>query len=697
MFDLKKELVNYETFFNSKVFEEDYCYSGELGNFYSKEKTIFRVWNPIAYQVTVRVYHNDGYITKDDLAFEKLMNKVGNGVWELELKSDLKNMYYTYAYSFDNIQKQNNSDIEDNVNYIYIEDKNEVIVEVADIYGKASGTNGLRTMIVDLEETNPDGWNNDKKPKFNKFTDAIIYELHVRDFSSDINSGIKNNKQYLAFTENNTKNEYGDATGIEHLKELGVTHIHLLPIQDFGSVDEGDKEKKEYNWGYDPYNYNVPEGSYASAAADGKVRIKELKTAIKAIHDAGMRVVLDVVYNHTYDTRESLFDKTIPNYYHRTLNGKYTNGSGCGNETASDRAMFRKYMIDSLVYWVKEYHIDGFRFDLMAVHDIETMNQIRMAMDEIDKSILLYGEGWVGGKSKLSYEKAAFKNNAKKMENIAMFNDDGRDAIKGSVFIADNTGFATGAMYLSNSIIKDRKELMNNIKFMLAGSGIHEQVKTNNKEKIGERVYSWADSPVQVINYVSAHDNMTLWDKIQVSHKEESRETLIKMNKLSMSIVMLSQGIPFIHAGDEFLRSKVNSKCKLGFDDNSYRSGDEVNSIKWNDKTKNKEVFNYYKGLIEFRKNNDLLKMTERKEINDRVEFEEIDEGVILYKIKDNVGKVKMITAFNGMNRDYTLELPIGITWNVYIDEKSAGNSIIRKVKDKIVVKSLSTVSVLDS
>lgn len=696
MFDLKKEIVNHEACFNSEIFEKEYCYHGELGNFYTKEKTLFRVWSPVAYKVTLKIYNSDGYITKDDLILEIPMEKGEKGTWESVVEKDLKDKYYTYEYCFNNIKKQTKNKRCDRVNYSYVEHSDDVVLEAADIYGKASGTNGLRTMIVDMQDTNPKGWDDDKAPQLSKPTDAVIYELHVRDFSSDNNSGVVNKRKYLAFTEQGTINEFGDNTCLEHIKELGVTHIHLLPIQDYGSIDEGCGSDKDYNWGYDPYNYNVPEGSYASSANDGKVRINELKQAIKSIHNAGLRVVLDVVYNHTYDTEQSLFDKVVPNYYHRTNEGYFTNGSGCGNETASDRLMYRKYMIDSLMFWVKEYHVDGFRFDLMAIHDIETMKQIRKAMDDIDESILLYGEGWVGGQSDLDYKIAAFKNNVQKIGDIAMFNDDGRDAVKGSVFIDDTIGFATGAMYLDNSIFKDKQEIINRVKFMLEGSGKHPQVKTSDDGK-GGYVYPWADSPCQVINYVSAHDNLTLWDKIQVSHIQEDRATLIKMNKLSMAIVLMSQGIPFIHAGDEILRSKVNSKCKSGFDDNSYRSDDNVNSIKWNDKTNNKDVFEYYKGLILFRKNNELLKMTCRKDITKKVEFEEVIEGVIVCRIKDDTGKVKLINVFNGLNKDVEVKLPSDMKWNVYVNDTIAGNEVIETVSESIEVKALSVASVMDS
>lgn len=698
MFDLNKELLDWEKCFESENFDKEFYYKGELGNIYTEKSTTFRVWSPVASKVILKLYENDGYDNQcNDKPFDEyIMEYKEKGVWEIVVESNLKDKYYTYELHFNNIKAEDKEKNIDAVNYRYVTNGDTVIKETADMYGKASGRNGLRTMIVDLEETNPRGWDVDVKPEFKKYTDAIIYELHVRDFSADVSSGMKYKKQYLAFSEKNTKNEYGDGTGIDHLKELGITHVHLLPLQDYGSIDEGDLSRKNYNWGYDPLNYNVPEGSYATDARDGKVRIREFKEVVKQLHQAGIRVVMDVVYNHTFDTYNSLFDKTVPNYYHRTDNGIFTNGSGCGNETASNRKMYRKYMVDSLVYWAKEYHIDGFRFDLMAVHDIETMNDIRKALDEVDSSILLYGEGWTGGKSKLEYNKAAFKDNARKISNIAMFNDDGRDAIKGSVFIADSTGYATGGLYKDNSICSDKEKLINNIKFMLEGSGEHPQVKTVNLEdKKKDNVYAWADTPSNVINYVSAHDNWTLWDKIIVSNRDEDKKTLMKMDKLSMAIVMLSQGIPFIHAGDEFLRSKKNSKCKYGYDDNSYMSGDIVNSIKWNDKNTYGEIFEYYKGLIALRKSCDLLRMDDRNEINSKLEFDSDENGVIICKIRDNSNKVKMINIFNGSLINQKVDLPDKDIWGIYVNETKAGNRVIEKVRGNITIPSISAISLI--
>ena len=687
---LNKKLAKSIDYFDTLDFEKMYCYDGELGYVYTKEKTIFKVWSPVAKKISVKIYSEgmgDNLISKTD------MLKMDKGLWQLEIEEDLEDKFYTYELEIDNLKKNEEKKEESSIDYIYTDEDESTVMETPDIYGKACGVNGLRTMIVDMKKTNPKDWSKDKKPEFNDMLDAILYEVHIRDFSSDDSCGMGNRRKYLAFTENGTHNDYGMATGVEHLKELGITHVHLLPMQDYVTVDERECDPEHYNWGYDPLNYYIPEGSYATDAFDGKVRIREFKELVKSLHDNGIRVVMDVVYNHTYSVKESLFNRLVPNYYYRIENNKYTDGSACGNETASDHYMFRKYMIDSLKYWIEEYHIDGFRFDLMAVHDIETINKIRLMADEIDTSIILYGEGWKGGYSKLDPHKAAFKLNASKVNMVAMFNDDGRDAVKGSVFIADKKGFATGAMY--DNKVKNKKAINNKIKYFVAGSGEHSQVNTvssvdNPMWGLKDEVVSWADEPYKTINYVSAHDNLTLWDKILVSNKSEDLETKKQMNKLSMAIVMLSQGIPFIHAGDEFLRSKKNANCSLGYDDNSYVSSDEVNSIKWNDKHIYEDVFNYYKGLIAFRKATKELKLRTRSEIDKLLKFRETEkEDIIIYSIGE-AGDV--IIGFNGSKKDYSMELPEG-KWNVYIDDNNASDKALKCVSESIVLKGLSAVA----
>lgn len=442
-----------------------------------------------------------------------------------------------------------------------------------DPYAKAVGVNGNRGMVIDLNTTNPEGWEKDTKPELKSATDSIIYEAHVRDLSIDETSGISNEYKgkFKALTIwDSCIPGTTVKTVVNHIKDMGFTHIHLLPAFDFGSIDENKLEQPQFNWGYDPKNYNVPEGSYSTNPYLGDVRIKEFKEMVKALHEAGIRVVMDVVYNHTYNL-DSCLNNAVPGYYYRQdENGEYSDASACGNETASERYMFRRYMVDSVVYWAKEYHIDGFRFDLMGIHDIETMKLIREELNKIDSSIIMYGEGWTGGPSPLKEELAALKKNTYKFDKlqIAAFSDDCRDGVKGHVFYDEETGFVNG---------KDGLE--ETIKFAIVASTHHKDI---DKENI---VYSnefWANEPYQTINYASAHDNYTLWDKLQISTPNCTEEELIAMNKLIAGIILTSQGISFVHAGEEMARTKEDEEGKLV--ENSFESSDKVNKIYWDRK-----------------------------------------------------------------------------------------------------------------
>lgn len=396
---------------NYKELDQNYYYDGnDLGSICKEGVTTFRVWAPTADRVILCLYQ-EGH--GDNLLKEILMEKQEDGTWYYCIEKDLHGVYYTYQI-----------DIGGSTN------------EAVDVYAKAVGVNGERGMVVDLERTNPEGWDTDQKPELKQPTDTIIYELHMRDLSSDKSANIKNIGKYIQFTEEGTKTEDGMATGIDHLKEMGITHVHLLPLHDYGSVDEAHLEKTQFNWGYDPVNYNVPEGSYSTDPFHGEVRIKEFKEMVQALHKNGIRVIMDVVYNHTYKNIDSNLNKTVPGYYYRMEeDGTFANGSGCGNETASDHKMMRKYMVDSVCYFAKEYHVDGFRFDLMAIHDIDTVNAIAKEVKKIDPTILLYGEGWASQPPLLDKEKLAFKDNAAKMPEVGMFSDDIRDTVKGNVFI----------------------------------------------------------------------------------------------------------------------------------------------------------------------------------------------------------------------------------------------------------------------
>ena len=622
-------------------FNNLYSYSGELGCIYSKEKTVFKLWSPIAEKVVINFYDD---ATKEEAYEHRDMILGGKGVWYSQVFGDIKDKFYTYSIII-----------------------NELENEVIDPYAKAVTTNGKRAMIINLDETNPNDWKCDEKPKLNNQTDSIIYELHVRDFSISNNSGIKNKGKFLAFTEESTISEEGEMTGISHLKELGITHIHLLPIFDFGSIYENKIDEMQYNWGYDPENYNVPEGSYATDPNNPKTRIIELKEAIKTLHKNGIRVIMDVVYNHTFKSYSTNFHKIMPFYYHRqNFNGSFSNGSGCGNETASERSMVRKFIIDSIIYWVKEYHIDGFRFDLMAIHDVETMNKIKEELDKIDSSIIVYGEGWNGGNSMLEDSKRASKFNGYKLNSkIALFNDDSRDGIKGNVFNKHETGFVNGGY--------DFKET---VKLGIVGAVYHPQI---DYSKIIYSNKPWATQPTQTINYVSAHDNLTLWDKVSITGEKLSENEKIKMDKLSNGIVLTSQGIPFIQAGEEFLRTKYSN-------DNSYNAPDDINQLKWDRKSKYKEVFNYYKELINIRKRHPAFRMKTRDDIQNNLTFLNINENnLIAYIIKcDDIEEnwKEILIVLNGNNKVKFIDIPKGI-WNVVVDENRASEEIIRIIDEE--------------
>lgn len=549
----KKSALDWKKIFSSEEFERNYCYfENDLGYTYSREKTTFKVWSPTAEKVLLNLYTRG---SKKEVGDEKINTYAmteKNNVWEIDIFENLKDVYYTYTI-FANGESN----------------------EVSDINGKASGVNGERSMVIDLEDTNPKGWEFDKNANIN-IEDRVIYELHIKDFSYlNENCREEYRGKYLAFTENDEK------TGLNYIKSLGVTYIHLLPFFDFASIDETSC-KDDFNWGYDPLNYNVPEGSYSTNAYDGKVRIKEVKEMIKAIHDRGMGVIMDVVYNHTFST-DSIFNRTVPYYYYRIdENGNFSNGSACGNETASENIMYRKFMIDSVLFWAREYHIDGFRFDLMGLHDVETINAIRSALDnEFGKGkILIYGEPWTGGKSSIREKSVpCLKENIYKLdENISVFCDTIRDLIKGSVFFEKDKGIVNG---ISNA----------NEKFMT-----YLQNLWSNQKIDGFNINSFK----QIINYVSVHDNLTLWDKLKFTNDKENdfliyNENIVKQNKLAIGIVFTTCGIPLFQAGEEFARSKQG-------DENSYKSSPRINALDWSRKEKFSDLCNYYKELIAIRK-----------------------------------------------------------------------------------------------
>lgn len=577
--------------FESREFEEKYTYAGnDLGAVYEKEKTTFKVWAPTAEKVMLHLYTagSTGEAGEKEL-LQVEMKKREQGIYEKQVKGDLHGVYYTFSVTVDGETR-----------------------ETGDIYAKAAGVNGKRSMVVDLEKTNPKGWEEDTHV-FHPLGKIWVWEVHIGDFSNDPASGVREEYRgkYLAFTENTTLNQDGvHPTCVNYLKELGITHVHLLPSFDYGSVDESKCDT--FNWGYDPVNYNVPEGSYATDAFHGEVRIREFKEMVAALHKAGISVVMDVVYNHTHSL-DSFFNATVPYYYYRTWeDGTYSDGSACGNDTASDRAMFRKYMMDSVLHWVQEYHVDGFRFDLMGLHDTQTMNEIRKALNELEdgEQIFLYGEPWSAGPSALKEsESFATKEAMKKLaEGIAVFNDDTRDAVKGPYDKLEVPGFVNGK------------------------KGLEEKIKRGIQGLFDEKEKVQPVSPAQLLNYVSAHDNSTLWDKLVDSVKKDQdyetrHEDLLAMNKLAAAIVQFSAGIPFMQAGEEAGRTKQG-------EDNSYNLSKELNRLDWNRMYKFQDLISYYKGLHEVRNQfSGFYDLSEKARTRQHF-YENLPEGIIAYEME---------------------------------------------------------------
>lgn len=601
----------------------------DLGVIYSREKTTFRVWAPTAEELTVFLYERED--TDRILHRQDLVRDI-NGTWYTEIKGDLKGIYHIYQIK---VNGQTNM--------------------VVDPYTRALGTNSKLGLIVDLEATNPPGWDQDKRIRLASPQDAIIYEVHVRDFSSAEDSGMYYKNKYLAFTETGTVNRDGLKTGLDHLKELGITHVHLLPVFDFATVD--DLSKNDYNWGYDPYYYNVPEGSYSTNPADD-TRIREFKLMVKALHDNGLGIIMDVVYNHTYHTEDSPFNKIYPGYYYRKdHHGNYSNGSGTGNEIASEKPMIRKFIVDSVKYWAEEYHIDGFRFDLMALHDRTTMAQVEKTLHSIDPSIIIYGEPWTGGWSPLREEERLVKGNQRGMK-IAVFNDNFRNAIKG-----DNdgkgTGFVSGAEFQADSIKR----------------GVTGSIFYNH------HIRDFAEEPSETVNYVSSHDNLSLWDKLQRSNYYDSEEIRKDMDKLAQGIILTSQGIPFIQGGEEFLRTKYG-------DNNSYKSGDHVNQLKWSRKSIYLDVFNYYRGLITLRKEHPAFRLKDADSVRKYLMFLDSPYNTVAFTLGDFAGGdpwKRIVVFYNPLRETAYFRLPYRGKWNVVVDGRKAGVDVLYSIEDEYI------------
>ena len=576
---------------------------------YRGAKTDFAVWSPAAEAAELRIYHD----AKSDAAYMiAQMVKGGDGIWRATVAQDIKGSFYTFSVKIDG----------------------EWLEETAGTSAKAVGVNGWRGAVIDWDETNPEGWAEDKSPKIDK-SDIIVYEMHHRDFSIHQTSGVANKGKYLALTEEGTKNPDGLATGIDHLKELGVTYIQLLPSTDFITVDEENLDTPQYNWGYDPFNYNAVEGSYSTDPYNPVTRIKEFKQMVQALHDAGFRVILDVVYNHTTDASKTGFQRTMPGYFYRMAeDGSFYNASGCGNETASEQEWFRKYMVESLEWWMKEYHIDGFRFDLMAIHDIETMNLISERLHAIDPEVVIYGEGWAAMDPALPKEEIALKANTYMLDKVGAFSDNIRDAVRGPLG-CENAGFMDG--------VEGNEE---NVKFGIAGGVEHPQVT----------VERWTNNPLQHVSYVSCHDDHCLRDRLEEATNATEAERLA-MVKLAQTAVYTSQGIPFIFTGEELYRHKQGVK-------NSYCSPDNINAIDWTYKTKYKDLVDYYAALAAIRHAHPGFCLGDAELVREKLEFIDVETPcVVAFRINnlEGIDSAKSITVLlNGSKKPVAVNIPEG-------------------------------------
>lgn len=630
--------------YSTEQFEKDYTYSGsDLGATWTPEKTSFRVWAPTAETVSLRLYAT-GDSKNKDMQKEIDMQPSESGTWTAEVEEDLNGVYYTYYVTVDGRGK-----------------------EACDPYARTTGINGERAMVIDLDSTDPEGWESDVNPHAGeKINDAIIYEAHIRDLTTEEGAGFEHVGKYLGVAETDTATADGLSTGMSHIKELGVTHLHILPFYDFGSVDERKTVTGIYNWGYDPVNYNVPEGSYSTDAQNGEVRVKEVKKMVKSLHDNGISVVMDVVYNHVQDGSNFCFNRIVPGYFSRiNETGAYSSGSGCGNDTASERSMVRKYIVESVNYWADEYHIDGFRFDLVGLLDTDTINEIVDTVHKNHPDVIFYGEGWTMN-TEVTKDGVvlATQTNSELTPGFAFFNDTIRDGIKGSVF---NTGkgFVSGSSGDAPKIAR-------------CFSGLD----------------TWCKSPSQTVNYASCHDNNTLIDRLALARPDASYDELVAMNKLSASIYMTAEGIPFMQAGEEILRTKTNADGS--YNSNSYNAGDAVNAITYSaksDETVN-SVFEYYKGLIAFRKAHSALRISDAQTSGKAIT--NVDTGLqncLAFAIDgacvENEISDKLFVVFNAEPEAVSVDLPEG-DWKVCIDKEHAGTAELSLVSGSVSVEAVS-------
>ena len=577
---------------------------------YFSEATTFNLWAPEADDVELKIYDSGLGGTPTEC---HQMDRSNDGVWVAEIKKDLKGKFYTFQ----------------------VKRGGKWLEESAGIAAKAVGVNGQRGAVIDWSETNPQGWEEDKSPVVNG-SDIIVYELQHRDYSIHKSSGNSYSGKYLALTQEGTKSPEGLATGIDHLKELGITYVQLLPSTDFATIDETTLEKNQYNWGYEPLNYNAVEGSFSTDPYKPETRIREFKEMVQALHKAGIRVILDVVYNHTTNTSVTGFERTNPGYFYRmNSDGSFANGSGCGNETASEQPMMRKLMIESLEWWMKEYHIDGFRFDLMAIHDIETMNEIRARLEAIDSSVVIYGEGWAASDPLFDESKLAFKRYTYQMDGVGAFSDNIRDALRGPLDCS-NAGFIGG--------IKGNKE---DLEFGIAGGIEHPQVS----------VTAWTSEPFQHISYASCHDDHCLRDRLEEALPNVPEKERIAMIKLAQTAVYTSQGIPFIFNGEEMYRHKQGIK-------NSYNQPDDVNAIDWSYKLKYRDLVDYYAALADIRHAHPAFGLGDAELVRKHLEFIETDNDLVSSFILKNLEGIdsakSLIVVLNGSKESVEIDIPNG-------------------------------------
>ena len=633
--------VNMPITYSTNAFESEFTYMGDdLGATWSPDSTAFRVWAPTAEAVKLNLY-TGGTPDVDDLIRQIDMTADVNGTWTAAVEGDLNGVYYTYTVHVDG-----------------------EVNEACDPYARTTGVNGKRAMVIDLDSTDPEGWESDRDPHYDEgITDAVIYELHVRDLSSDASSGIENTGKFLGLTETGTTNSAGIATGLDHILNLGVTHIHLLPSYDYASVDETDPDAA-FNWGYDPVNYNVPEGSYSTDPYNGEVRVREFKQMVKTLHDNGLSVVMDVVYNHVYDAESFCFNNIVPGYFSRiSTDGVYSNGSICGNDTASERSMVKKFIVDSVCYWADEYHIDGFRFDLAGLIDTDTINACIEEVHKTHPNVIFYGEGWNMNTAvtKDGYS-MTIQANSTQVPGFSFFSDSIRDAIRGSNSNASKTGYVAGAGGFTS-----------NIKDGFLGAA------------------TWCKSPTQTVNYASCHDGYSLWDRLTLSTQDASQEDRIRMNNLAAAIVMTSQGTPFFQAGEEMLRSKP---IEEGYSHNSYNLPDSVNSIKWDDLNDPayQDVVAYYTGLIAFRKAHAALRMTSAEDVSAHIsQLKDLDFNVNAFHIcaGANGEENALVVIFNPRAEATTVTLPEGV-WTVYINGEDAGTEPLGTAEGTVEVAAIS-------